>query len=197
MRTRWDDHIDRVNGLIASRRHAPYAPPVAPVKPSPGNWADIAGLLPEAWRSDAGGGFGDPGHVGPPGDLGGMLGGINSSSFGGLLGALGGGLVGGPVGGLLGGLAGRGIGSALGGTLGGDGMAGGAELAGLEAQAEQNAAAMGAMGGEYGDARGMQSGGYTGAGADGIVQPNRRAKKFVHEGEIVLPWPVVRGLLGR
>jgi hypothetical protein len=70
-------------------------------------------------------------------------------------------------------------------------------LGGLNAQAEQNAANMGNMGPEFGDARGLKEGGYTGAGMDGVVQPDRPANVRVHEGELVIPWHVVRGLLNR
>lgn len=45
------------------------------------------------------------------------------------------------------------------------------------------------------DLPGFASGGYTGAGADGVVQPWRPAG-VVHEGEMVIPAWLMRGLLG-
>ena len=50
--------------------------------------------------------------------------------------------------------------------------------------------------GDTGAMNGWQSGGYTGAGRDGKVQPGRVAG-LVHEGELVIPHRVVRGLLAR
>jgi hypothetical protein len=46
--------------------------------------------------------------------------------------------------------------------------------------------------GEVEGYKGMKNGGYTGAGPDGVVQPDRPANRFVHEGEVVLTAATVR-----
>lgn len=205
----WSGHMDMVNRLLAenkakraarlgtattARNAAAAGAAVQPAAAVP--WA--GGL--DQWQGGAN--MADPFGPGQPGDLS-ALGdrmGINTATIGGLLGSLGGGLAFGPFGGLAGALAGRGIAGLL---SGGDaGSAGAASDAASAAGGSANSAAAG-YGGGYGTGPdgwgGLMSGGYTGAGDDGIVQPHRVAKKFVHEGEIVIPHHVVKrlGLLGR
>lgn len=181
---------------------------------APGMGWGVPGDAVEPWQGGMNqGGFGAP--EGPPGDLGKLFGDISPGTIGGLLGGLGGGLALGPLGGLIGGLAGRGIAGLLGsqapqptaqptapgiGSLGGESFGGGAGAGtfggGL---GDIGAAGMGLGLGDLGamtgnEIMGWQGGGYTGAGRDGRVQPNRPAG-IVHEGELVIPHHVLRSWL--
>ncbi len=204
----WNAHLSMVNGLLDAERARRQAAMTAAqqaratVAPAVGVAAEMPQGVPETWQGGAN--TGDIGAATAPGDLGSLAGGfgLNAQSVGGLLGALGGGLVGGPFGGLLGGLAGRGIGGLMG-QGGGMGGENDPANAGSATGGSANSAAAG-YGGGYGTGfegwGGLKQGGYTGAGDDGVVQPDRIAKRYVHEGEIVIPHHMVkrmlRGLLG-
>lgn len=215
MSAAWDAHYKRISDLIAAHPVQRYTPP-PPQTVAPEVTAMLPGEFVEPWQGGANeGGFGAP--EGPPGDLGKLFGDISPGTIGGLLGGLGGGLALGPFGGLIGGLAGRGIAGLLGsqapqptaqptapgiGSLGGESFGGGAGAGtfggGL---GDIGAAGMGLGLGDLGamtgnEIMGWQGGGYTGAGRDGRVQPNRPAG-IVHEGELVIPHHVLRGLLSR
>lgn len=200
----WADHMTGVNSLLdaeRSRRAALRAATAQQRAASAGTMQPMPTAPTFDWSAPSGGAnVGQSDIASVPGDFSqfGFDLGLNPQSIGGLLGALGGGLVGGPFGGLLGGLAGRGIGALMGQPS--DGMAQGAELAGLMGQAEQNANNMAGTASEFGDARGLKEGGYTGAGRDGVVQPDRPANVIVHEGELVIPHHMVKkmmkGLMG-
>jgi hypothetical protein len=221
----WDQHIATVNGYLAdqkAKRAAKAAAaaaaipqtPITPPTPDPG-------VSPDQWQG--GDNMANFGPAPAAGDMGNLIGGmgLSGNAIGGLIGGLGGGLLGGPLGGLAGALAGRGIGGMLSApgpqaqpTAPGIGSLGGEAFGG-------NAAGPGAFGGGLGDAMaagmglgvgglgamsgseilgfdGFQKGGYTGAGRDGRVQPDRVAG-VVHEGELVIPHHMVRrmGLLRR
>lgn len=128
----------------------------------------------------------EPGSIG--GDFG--PGGSGPNAFGGGLGSLGAAGMGLGLGG-LGAMSGNEI-MGFGGMGGFGGVDGGS---GDMSQGDQSGA--GPNSGDMGMGMGQfQQGGYTGAGADGVVQPWRRAG-VVHEGEMVIPHRVVRGLLAR
>lgn len=140
-------------------------PTAAPATASGPPWGDAS--FNQSLGEGAGAGGGNTGGRegfdagGKPGDMGDLGLDIDGKTIGGALGGVAGGLLAGPLGALAGGVAGRAIGGALSGPSN-DGMATGPELAGLNAQAEQNAANMaGAMGGPggFGDARGLAKGG--------------------------------------
>lgn len=124
----------------------------------------------------------EPGSIG--GDFG--PGGSGPNAFGGGLGAMGAAGMGLGLGGL-----GAMSGNEIMGFGGLGAMDGGSGDAAAEAAAEAAAGGFGGMG-DMGMGMGQfQSGGYTGAGHDGVVQPWRKAG-VVHEGELVIPAHMVR-----
>ena len=218
MSAAWDAHYKRISDLIAANpvQRAPAAAVAPPVTVQPGVQAMLPAGLLDMWQGGGNGGqMGMPGGVdygGKPGDMGdlsGLFGGINPGTLGGWGGGLVGGLLAGPFGALAGSVGGR----ALAGLLGGNETNTGAGMLGNDAKDMPGMmnAGFGDMGGgggqdmggansnagkegDTGAMNGWQSGGYTGAGRDGKVQPGRVAG-LVHEGEYVIPAPVVQGLL--
>lgn len=217
----WDAHYKRLMDLMATN---PVQQPTAPVAaPPPTVQPGVEAMLPpgllDQWQGGANGGqMGMPGGVdfgGKPGDVGdlsGAFGGISPGTIGGWGGGLVGGLLGGPFGALAGSVGGRALMGLLAGneTNTGAGMLGNDPKDGMPDMMNSGFGDMGggggmdqgganSNGGKEGDAgamNGFRQGGYTGAGRDGVVQPSRRAG-VVHEGELVIPHRVVRGLLAR
>lgn len=215
MSQRWDDHMAALNALMAQHPRTPYAPPAPVAQPAPIDWAALLGAgNGDMWQGGMNGG-----QVGGVGgfDAGGKPGDMSNMSPG-MLGVLGGGLLGLMAGGPAGAITGAGLGykgsGFLAGLLGGSGNTG-AGMLGNDAKDSPDMmnSGFGDMGGaggmdtggansnagKEGDAgamNGFQGGGYTGAGADGVVQPWRRAG-FVHEGELVISNPQVQEMVRR
>lgn len=224
MSAAWDAHYKRISDLIAANpvQRAPAAAVAPPVTVQPGVQAMLPAGLLDMWQGGGNGGqMGMPGGVdygGAPGDLsalggklggfgpmagglaGGLLGTALAGPFGGALAAWGGrslaGLLGsstpqpmaqdtvGPYGGVGIEVAPMGYGGGIAGEVGSPGFGGGTATDGSTGQGF-------GVDGEIGS---WQSGGYTGAGRDGKVQPGRVAG-LVHEGEYVIPAHTLRGLL--